>query len=208
VEQGGVISAPKMKSNRANARLSTGPKSTEGRTRSAKNALRHGLSQSVLASPIFSEEVEAPAFEIVGTDAGAETQELARRIAEAQIDLRRVRYARHELLSKALADPDYESRASLKAKYELLVPYTQNTGLVTPVPDEIIRILDWRPEGPLKLATILSDMAQMLSAMDRYERRALSRRKAAIRAFDTARSEEAVAAVCPKAARCDVDQRS
>jgi hypothetical protein len=122
--------------------------------------------------------------------------------------LRRVRYACHELLSKALADPDYESRASLKAKYELLVPYTQNTGLVTPVPDEIIRILDWRPEGPLKLATILSDMAQMLSAMDRYERRALSRRKAAIRAFDTARSEEAVAAVCPKAARCDVDQRS
>jgi hypothetical protein len=208
VEQGGVISAPKMKSNRANARLSTGPKSTEGRTRSAKNALRHGLSRSVRASPIFSEEVEALAFEIVGTDAGAETQELARQIAEAQIDLRRVRYARHELLSKALADPDYESRASLKAKYELLVPYTQNTGLVTPVPDEIIRILDWRPEGPLKLATILSDMAQMLSAMDRYERRALSRRKAAIRAFDTARSEEAVAAVCPKAARCDVDQRS
>jgi hypothetical protein len=200
--------AKKIHSNRENARLSTGPKTAAGKTRSARNALRHGLSLSVLSYPMFSAEVEALAREVAGTDATPKIQELARRIAEAQIDLRRVRYARHERLSKALADPDYESRASLKAKYELLVPYTQNTGLVTPVPDEIIRILDWRPEGPLKLATILSDMAQMLSAMDRYERRALSRRKAAIRAFDTARSEEAVAAVCPKAARCDVDQRS
>jgi hypothetical protein len=32
-------------------------------------------------------------------------QELARRVAEAQIDLRRVRIARHDLLSRALGDP-------------------------------------------------------------------------------------------------------
>src|SRR5438034_4859672 len=38
------------------------------------------------------------AREIAGTDANAEIQELARRVAEAEIDLRRVRYARHQLL--------------------------------------------------------------------------------------------------------------
>jgi hypothetical protein len=39
----------------------------------------------------LSEEVQALAREIAGPGANAETQELARRVAEAQIDLRRVR---------------------------------------------------------------------------------------------------------------------
>jgi hypothetical protein len=56
------------------------------------------LSLPVCSDPAFSEEVEALAREIAGSDANAEIQELARRIAEAQIDLRRVRYARHHLL--------------------------------------------------------------------------------------------------------------
>jgi hypothetical protein len=43
------------------------------------------------------------------------------------------------------------------------------------------------PQGPHKLATILLGEAKKLLAMDRYERRALSRRKFAIRAFDEAR---------------------
>ena len=55
------------------------------------------------------EEVETLAREIAGPGANAETQELARRVAEAQIDLRRVRYARHQLLSRALGDPYYET---------------------------------------------------------------------------------------------------
>ena len=46
-----------------------------------------------------------------GPGANAETQDLARQVAEAQIDLRRVRYARHKLLSDALADPHYDSSA-------------------------------------------------------------------------------------------------
>ena len=53
--------------------------------------------------------METLAREIAGPDANAETQDLARQVAEAQIDLRRVRYARHKLLSDALADPHYDS---------------------------------------------------------------------------------------------------
>jgi len=47
------------------------------------------------------------------------------------------------------------------------------------------------PQGPDELATILSGKAKKLLAMDRYERRALSRRKFAIRAFDAARARTA-----------------
>jgi hypothetical protein len=90
-----VISARKINANRANARASTGPKTEQGRARSARNSLRHALSLPVASDPIWSNEISALAREIAGPSANAEIQELARRVAEAQIDLHRVRYARH-----------------------------------------------------------------------------------------------------------------
>ena len=50
-----------------------------------------------------------------------------------------------------------------------------------------MEFLNSKPEGPYKFATILADKTRQLFALDRYERRALSRRKFAIRAFDAAR---------------------
>jgi hypothetical protein len=47
------------------------------------------------------------------------------------------------------------------------------------------------PQGPHKLATILLQEAKKLLAMDRYERRAVSRRKFAIRAFDAVNRDRA-----------------
>jgi hypothetical protein len=55
-----------------------------------------------------------------------------------------------------------------------------------PMPDDVMEILSSKPQGPYKFAAILADKARELLALDRYERRALSRRKFAIRAFDAA----------------------
>jgi hypothetical protein len=44
--------------------------------------------------------------------------------------------------------------------------------------------IEVKPQGAEKLALILSDASAELARMDRYERRALWRRKFAIREFD------------------------
>jgi len=57
----------------------------------------------------------------------------------------------------------------------------------------MVKFVTSSPERPQKLATIVSQEAKQLLAMDRYERRALSRRKFAVRAFDAARRQAASA---------------
>jgi len=183
-----LTSDRKIRANRANAQASTGPKTTQGHIRSVRNALRHGLSLPVHSNQALFEEIETLAREIAGSDASPEIYELARLIAEAQIDLRRVRHARHQLLSQALSDPNYDARE--KTRVELAILRHLLRANMTDVPlaalsDSVTRA----PGGPEKFALIVAQEVHQLSAMERYERRAFSRRKSAVRAFDLAKRE-------------------
>jgi hypothetical protein len=156
-----VTSELKVRANRLNARASTGAKTIGGRARAAQNARRHGLSVPVLLNAGLSEEVEALAREIAGSKVDCEILQLAREIAEAQIDLMRIRYTRQHVLSELLKSPESIQRHMINDKF---AP---------------------RCAGVYELATILAK-ARQFNALDRYERRALSRRKYAVRAFDAA----------------------
>ena len=91
-----MISARKLKANRSNARASTGPRTLTGKACAARNARKHGLSIPIRADPSFAVEVNILAQQIAGKGANDELQQLAARIAEAQVDLVRIRRARRE----------------------------------------------------------------------------------------------------------------
>ena len=99
-----MISERKLRANRANSRRSTGPRTIAGRAAAARNSRRHGLAIPIPSAPALSAEVEAMAQMIAG-DEFLELIEAARRIAEAEVDVIRVRRARKELLSQTFQRP-------------------------------------------------------------------------------------------------------
>ena len=177
-----MTSDRKIKANRANARASTGPKTAQGRVRTAET--RFATGSAFPFAPIQHSRRRWKRLR-ARSRARAPTRKprIARRVAEAQIDLRRVRYARYQLLSRALADPYYEPRENTRNKVAILRFLLQKNAPDLPI-ESLVAFLKSTPQGPYKIATILSQEAKQLLAMDRYERRALSRRKSAIRALD------------------------
>ena len=98
------------RANRDNAKSSTGPKTAAGKARAAQNAFRHGLNVPVRSDPLLSPEIEAMARGISGRYADDKTMEEARRIAEAQCDLNRVRNRRRLLITQFLVNPYFVPR--------------------------------------------------------------------------------------------------
>ena len=179
-----MTSNRKIDANRANARASSGPKTRDGRARSAKNAFRHGLSVSLQADQVLCEEVQTLAREIAGPYANARIQVLAYRVAEAQVDVRRVRHLRHQFLSDKLSNPHYDPQANVGINAEVLRGLLRRN---VRNPMAALVLPSTPPQGPNKFAMTLVQEAKRLHAMDRYERRALSRRKFAVRALDAER---------------------
>jgi hypothetical protein len=186
-----MISQRKIKANLVNAKASTGPRTALGKSRAAQNARRHGLSISIFADPEHSAELADLAIQIAGEGTRPDVVEAGRRVAEAQIDVVRARRARHDLIARYLDDREFlpnEFSKRVDAMMKIAYGYVRAFGPEAVLPEEVAQLayaaLNWKPQGAEKLAYILRDLTEKLVALDRYERRALSRRKFAIREFD------------------------
>jgi hypothetical protein len=182
-----LTSDRQWRANQANAKASRGPKTKAGKARSARNSLRHGLSISVCNEPSLSIQAEEIARKLAGPDPDETLLDRARAIGEAQVELNRVRARRNALLAQLLADPEYHLLSAYKIQARTMRTIDQRMLGRSFEFDDIEPLIDLKPlADDEKFATVVEDRIRQLAALDRYERRANSKRKSAIRAFDSA----------------------
>ncbi len=182
------MSSKRAAANRANAKHSTGPRTAEGKSRSRQNAFKHGLAVPVSALPELADDVLKIAYALAGeAQQNPRLLEAAVRVAEAAVDVMRVRRARVALLSRPARKPDTMQKIlpgkwTQKRIRQWLVsgPHPRRAD-ATPDPESSSSQLTKQAEREI---AVFEAAASQLEKLDRYERRSLSRRDRALKALD------------------------
>ncbi len=97
-----MSSGRKIAANKANAARSTGPKTATGKTVASGNAYKHGFAASMVDNAGRRSQVENLARELVLAQSGPCRREQYI-IAEAELDLLRIRDVRAKIINEAIA---------------------------------------------------------------------------------------------------------
>ena len=188
-----MASEAQIAANRRNAQCSTGPRSAAGKATVAQNAIRHGLAGPVLLQGSAGQRMQqlADAFLGDGPRTNA-TEEAALQAAEAQFIIEQTRLVRLQLFDQT--DPAPRPVVSVGTRRAR----KRAQRLVAKVPTDVMgedrkqRFLGFFAQqealdSPIQVQTnderqaaVLDEAAVRLLRLDRYERRALSRRRRAL----------------------------
>ena len=110
--------------NRRNARRSTGPRTAAGKRKVAGNALRHGLTVSA-PEPAMTAAVARMTAAAAGANASPQRVALVQPIAEAEVEILRVRRARVALIDLEIASMAGAVRGEADAMLRILPQLTR-----------------------------------------------------------------------------------
>jgi hypothetical protein len=178
--------------NRRSAGRSTGPRSKAGKARASRNACRHGLSSSSISSnAVFAKELDQLARRIAGDTKDRLTLQHALTIAEADLQLARVRRAKIALIQRVCAFGALEREDVLIVEGFALthlqvakILLGRRMPNLQPWIDPAATLPNQEPD---RTAEAIRRALPELVKLDRYERRAASRRHKAVMAFIAAR---------------------
>jgi hypothetical protein len=131
-------------------------------------------------------DVKSRAAQLIGDGVSNITiRELASEIAEAQVDLIRIRQMRDAVLTDALRKCAKLNQSDTPDRSQV-----ETAPTAAPEPSDVAKSSPSKTVPSPDDATALCDAVHQLHAIHRYELRALSRRKFAIRMFDAARRQQ------------------
>src|SRR5262245_52515446 len=178
-----MASEKQIAANRRNARKSTGPRSRAGKGRASQNAYRHGLNLSIASSAEFANRLDGLARKIAGNTKDATILERARTVAEAHLDLTRVRRTKVALIARVLAFGDLTPSQPFSAAEAIRCLKALERGLVTSMPESIDPSATMPAHEPDRTGEALRRVLPELMMLERYERRASARRDRAVLRF-------------------------
>jgi hypothetical protein len=178
-----MASERQIAANRRNGRKSTGPRSGAGRKRASRNAYRHGLTLNITSTAAFAKQLDKLARKIAGNTDDAITLERARAIAQAELDLARVRRAKVALIERACTFGELEPPQVLSSVTQIIrfVNAVDRGRFILPKP--VASSATMPSQEPDRSAEAVRRVLPELRKLDRYERRAAVRRDRAVLVF-------------------------
>jgi hypothetical protein len=186
-----MASERKIAANRGNATKSAGPRSAAGRQRSSENAYQHGFAAKFIPCGELKEAIERLASEIANNSDDTIVQSNARCAAEAMLELLRIQWTKNELIKGAIVSGDLISKDEGSGGSEFDLPielairqswlHRWTADLKRPKARPVFPLEALPVEEPGHSAEAIRRMLPQLCKLERYERRAASRRDRAIR---------------------------